>query len=68
MKLHAMAVAHQWPAGTAHAMLAQFAQGMAVVRAYDDTFLLGAILIAVSAPLALLLRYKALNRFSNRSS
>ena len=57
-RLHAMAAAHHWPQGTAHAMLAQIAQGMAVVRAYDDTFLLGAGLIAVSAPLALLLRYK----------
>ncbi|HET6896225.1 MAG TPA: DHA2 family efflux MFS transporter permease subunit [Candidatus Baltobacteraceae bacterium] len=58
-KLHAMAAAHHWPAGTARAMLAQMAQGMAVVRAYDDTFLLGALLIGVSAPLALFLRYKA---------
>lgn len=58
-KLQAMAAAHQWPADTAHAMLAQIAQGMAVVRAYDDTFLLGALLIGISAPLALFLRYKA---------
>jgi hypothetical protein len=58
-KLQATAAAHHWPAGTAHAMLAQMAQGMAVVRAYDDTFLLGALLIGASAPLALFLRYKA---------
>ena len=58
-KLQAMAAAHHWPANTAHAMLAQIAQGMAVVRAYDDTFLLGALLIGASAPLALFLRYKA---------
>jgi hypothetical protein len=57
-----MAAAHHWPANTAHAMLAQIAQGMAVVRAYDDTFLLGAILIGVSAPLALFLRYKGVAR------
>jgi DHA2 family multidrug resistance protein len=61
-KLQAMAALHHWPAGTAQAMLAQLAQGMAVVRAYDDTFLLGAMLIGVSAPLALLLRYKAAAR------
>lgn len=61
-KLQAMSAAHQWPADTAHAMLAQIAQGMAVVRAYDDTFLLGAALIAVTAPLALFLRYKAAMR------
>jgi EmrB/QacA subfamily drug resistance transporter len=61
-RLQAMAAAHHWPHGTAHAMLAQIAQGMAVVRAYDDTFLLGAVLIGVSAPLALLLRYKAAMR------
>lgn len=58
-KLQATAAAHHWPAGTAHAMLAQIAQGMAVVRAYDDTFLLGALPIGASAPLALFLRYKA---------
>jgi MFS family permease len=58
-RLEALAAAHHWPANTAHAMLAQIAQGMAVVRAYDDTFLLGAMLIGVSAPLALFLRYKA---------
>jgi EmrB/QacA subfamily drug resistance transporter len=61
-KLQAMADAHHWPAGTPHAMLAQIAQGMAVVRAYDDTFLLGALLIGACAPLALLLRYKAAAR------
>jgi EmrB/QacA subfamily drug resistance transporter len=58
-RLEALAAAHHWPANTAHAMLAQIAQGMAIVRAYDDTFLLGAMLIGVSAPLALFLRYKA---------
>jgi EmrB/QacA subfamily drug resistance transporter len=62
-RLQAMAAAHQWPSGTAHAMLAQIAQGIAVVRAYDDTFLLGGILIAVTAPLALFLRYKAAMRY-----
>jgi EmrB/QacA subfamily drug resistance transporter len=61
-KLQAMAAAHHWPAHTANAMLAQIAQGMAVVRAYDDTFLLGALLIGISAPLALFLRYKAIAR------
>lgn len=60
--LQGMAAAHHWPANTAHAMLSQLAQGIAVVRAYDDTFLLGAMLIAVTAPLALLLRYKAAMR------
>ncbi|HEY9179622.1 MAG TPA: DHA2 family efflux MFS transporter permease subunit, partial [Candidatus Baltobacteraceae bacterium] len=61
-KLTALGAAHHWPAGAAHAMLAQIAQGIAVVRAYDDTFLLGGILIAVTAPLALFLRYKAAMR------
>ncbi len=58
--LHAMAAVHGWPADAAPAMLAQIAQGIATVRGYDDTFLLGAMLIAVTAPLALFLRYKAL--------
>lgn len=61
-RFSAMAAAHGWPAGTAHAMLAQMAQGIATVRAYDDTFFLGGIIIAVTAPLALLLQYKAVAR------
>jgi DHA2 family multidrug resistance protein len=51
-----------WAAHTSHATLAQLAQLVATVRAYDDTFLLGGMLIAVSAPLALFLKYKALRR------
>jgi EmrB/QacA subfamily drug resistance transporter len=58
-QLHAMAVMHHWPTGTAHAMLTQIAQGIATVRAYDDTFLLGGLLLAATTPLALLLRYKS---------
>lgn len=61
-KLQALAAAHHWPAGTPNAMLEQIAQGIATVRAYDDTFLLGAMLIGVTAPLALFLRYKGVVR------
>lgn len=45
-----------------HAALMQIAQGIATVRAYDDTFLLGGLLVAIATPLSLLLRYKALRR------
>lgn len=51
-----------WASHTSHTALAQLAQGIATVRAYDDTFLLGGIIIAVCAPLALLLQYKALQK------
>jgi EmrB/QacA subfamily drug resistance transporter len=53
---------HSAAAHMSHVALMQIAQGIATVRAYDDTFLLGGMLVAIAAPLALLLRYKAVRR------
>ena len=54
--------AHDWAQKISPAAMQQLAQGIATVRAYDDTFLLGGAIIAVTAPLALFLQYKALQR------
>lgn len=54
--------AHDWAQKVSPATLEQLAQGIATVRAYDDTFLLGGAIIAITAPLALFLQYKALQR------
>ena len=54
--------AHDWAQKVSPAALEQLAQGIATVRAYDDTFLLGGAIIAITAPLALFLQYKALQR------
>lgn len=56
--LHAFANAHQLPARAGDALLLQNAMGVATVRAYGDTFLLGALIIAVTVPLALMLKHK----------
>jgi hypothetical protein len=56
--LHAFAHAHDLPVRAGDALLLQTAMGIATVRAYGDTFFLGAMIIAVSLPLALLLRHK----------
>jgi EmrB/QacA subfamily drug resistance transporter len=47
--------AHHLPAGTAAQMLGHIAMVTATVRAYGDTFLLGALIIAVALPLSLFL-------------
>ena len=54
--------AHDWAQKVSPATLEQLAQGIATVRAYEDTFLLGGAIIAITAPLALFLQYKALQR------
>jgi EmrB/QacA subfamily drug resistance transporter len=56
--LHAFARSHDLPPRAGDAVLLQTAMGIATVRAYGDTFLLGAIIVAASLPLALLLRHK----------
>ncbi len=50
--------AHNLPALTPHAYVAQIAMGIATVRAYGDTFLLACIILALATPLALLLPHK----------
>jgi EmrB/QacA subfamily drug resistance transporter len=56
--LHAFASAHDLPARAGDALLLQTAMGIATVRAYGDTFMLGALIIAVTLPLAFLLKHK----------
>jgi DHA2 family multidrug resistance protein len=55
--VHALA-----PHGSPNIMLAQIAMLTATVRAYGDTFLLAALLIAIATPLAFLLPGKRPNR------
>jgi hypothetical protein len=51
--MHALA-----PQGSPNVMLSQIAMLTATVRAYGDTFMLAAVVLAVATPLALLLPHK----------
>jgi EmrB/QacA subfamily drug resistance transporter len=50
-----IAALHHLPANAGTVYLSQLAMAIATVRAYGDTFLLGALLIALAVPLSLLL-------------
>jgi EmrB/QacA subfamily drug resistance transporter len=46
------------PPGSPQAMLSQLAMTIATVRAYGDTFLLGAIMVAIAVPFAFMLPHR----------
>jgi len=54
--MHALGLAHHLP--SANILLARLAAQVAIVRAYGDVFLLGAMIVAVATPFALLLPHK----------
>ncbi len=54
-----VAALHHLPANAGTVYLSQLAMAIATVRAYGDTFLLGALLIALAVPLSLLLPHRA---------
>jgi MFS family permease len=57
-QIHGFAVIHHLPQSTPGIYLAQMSMAIATVRAYGDTFLLAAVILALATPLALLLPHK----------
>jgi DHA2 family multidrug resistance protein len=61
-QFHGFAELHHLPQGAPSVYLAQIGMAIATVRAYGDTFLLAAIILALATPLALLLPHKRRSR------
>ena len=57
-RYQALAAMHHLAASTANAYLEQIAMTIATVRAYGDTFLLGALLLTFAIPLSLFLPHR----------
>lgn len=57
-QMHGLTMFFHLPPGTPQAMLSELAMSIATVRAYGDTFLLGAIMVAIAVPLAFMLPHR----------
>ncbi|MBV8636965.1 MAG: DHA2 family efflux MFS transporter permease subunit [Candidatus Eremiobacteraeota bacterium] len=57
-QMHGVATFFHLPPGSPQAMLSELAMEIATVRAYGDTFLLGAAMVAIAVPLAFILPHR----------